>query len=179
MTREQQDHGARAIGAPIAHALQQLEPVGPRRLQIQDYGMDALKNACVWIAERSVRHPRLVVSLGLVTVIVLGAIYVTLPPRYRLADQVPDREQAIAASSELDQKLIDLKRMYDSSSSSNGIWRSQAEIRELFGDFELIDPGMTWITEWHPEETGPNAPVIEFASPNESVGFCGVGRKRS
>ncbi|HEX7661890.1 MAG TPA: SAM-dependent methyltransferase [Pseudonocardiaceae bacterium] len=80
---------------------------------------------------------------------------------------------------ELDQKLIDLKRMYDSSSSSNGIWRSQAEIRELFGDFELIDPGMTWITEWHPEETGPNAPVIEFASPNESVGFCGVGRKRS
>jgi hypothetical protein len=74
-------------------------------LKRHDYGMDALKNACVWIAERSVRHPRLVVSLGLVTVIVLGAIYVTLPPRYRLADQVPDREQAIAASSELDQKL--------------------------------------------------------------------------
>ena len=35
----------------------------------------------------------------------LGAIYLTLTPRYRLADQVPDREQAIAASEQLDEKL--------------------------------------------------------------------------
>ena len=33
------------------------------------------------------------------------SIYVNLEPRYRLADQVPDREQAVAASSRLDAKL--------------------------------------------------------------------------
>ena len=32
-------------------------------------------------------------------------VYATLEPRYRLADQVPDREQAVAASSRLDAKL--------------------------------------------------------------------------
>jgi uncharacterized protein len=74
-------------------------------LKRHDYGMDALKRICVWIAGRSVMHPRLVVSLGLAAVILLGAVYISLPPRYRLADQVPDREQAIAASAELDQKL--------------------------------------------------------------------------
>jgi predicted RND superfamily exporter protein len=38
-------------------------------------------------------------------VIAFGAIYTTLSPRYRLADQVPDREQAVAASAQLDEKL--------------------------------------------------------------------------
>jgi uncharacterized protein len=45
------------------------------------------------------------VTLGLLVVVAFGAIYVTLPPRYRLADQVPDREQAVAASAQLDEKL--------------------------------------------------------------------------
>jgi uncharacterized protein len=38
-------------------------------------------------------------------VAVLGVIYAVLEPRYRLADQVPDRQQAIAASNRLDAKL--------------------------------------------------------------------------
>jgi len=74
-------------------------------LKTHDYAMDQLKRWCGWIAERGVRHPRLIVSLGLIVVLALGAIYVTLTPRYRLADQVPDREQAIAASEQLDEKL--------------------------------------------------------------------------
>jgi hypothetical protein len=72
--------------------------------------------------------------------------------------------------------LVDIKRMYDTSSSPV-IWRSQSEIRELFGDFELIAPGMAWTPDWHPEETGPNSPVIEFHRPNEAVIWAGVGRK--
>jgi hypothetical protein len=78
---------------------------------------------------------------------------------------------------ELDQKLVDLKAMYDNSSSSDAIWRSQPEISALFGDFEMVEPGMTWISLWRPEETGPNAPVVKFSTPNQSVGYCGVGRK--
>jgi hypothetical protein len=73
--------------------------------------------------------------------------------------------------------LADLKRLYDTSSSSNAIWRDHAEIRELFGDFEIVEPGLTWTPVWHPEETSSIAPVISFNSPNESVILAGVGRK--
>jgi hypothetical protein len=55
--------------------------------------------------------------------------------------------------------------------------RSRDEIRDLFGDFELVDPGITWTLAWRPEESGANAPVVEFGSPSESVICAGVGRK--
>jgi predicted RND superfamily exporter protein len=38
-------------------------------------------------------------------VVLAGIAYVSLEPRYRLADQVPDKEQALAATDRLDQKL--------------------------------------------------------------------------
>jgi uncharacterized protein len=38
-------------------------------------------------------------------IIALGIVYAQLEPRYRLADQVPDRQQAVAASHQLDTKL--------------------------------------------------------------------------
>ncbi|MCG8916889.1 SAM-dependent methyltransferase [Actinokineospora sp. PR83] len=78
---------------------------------------------------------------------------------------------------ELGPKLAELKAMYDSSSSSNAIWRSRADITALMGDFELVDPGMVWTPEWHPEETGPNAKQIHFSRPNEAVIWAGAGRK--
>ena len=74
-------------------------------LKRHDRAMDALKSFCGRIAQIGVRHSQLIVALGLLVVIGFGAIYVTLPPRYRLADQVPDREQAVAASAQLDEKL--------------------------------------------------------------------------
>jgi hypothetical protein len=42
---------------------------------------------------------------GLVAVVATGLAYQRLVPHYRLADQVPDREQALAATGRLDQKL--------------------------------------------------------------------------
>jgi predicted RND superfamily exporter protein len=42
---------------------------------------------------------------GLIAVILCGAAYVQLEPQYRLADQVPDKEHALAATSRLDTKL--------------------------------------------------------------------------
>jgi hypothetical protein len=73
-------------------------------------------------------------------------------------------------------KLVDLKKMYDTSSSPV-IWRSHTQIHDLFGDFDLIPPGMGWTPAWHAEETGPNSPTIEFDRPNEAVIWAGVGRK--
>jgi hypothetical protein len=66
--------------------------------------------------------------------------------------------------------------MYDGTSTKL-ILRSQQEIRALLGDFELVEPGMSWTPSWRPEEDRPNSPVVSFATPNESAGWAGVGRK--
>ncbi len=74
-------------------------------LKRHDRAMNALKNFCGRIAQFGVNRAQLILTLGLLLVVAFGAIYLTLPPRYRLADQVPDREQAVAASAQLDEKL--------------------------------------------------------------------------
>ena len=75
------------------------------------------------------------------------------------------------------ENLVELKRMYDTSSSSKGIWRSHKEIEAMLGDFEVLAPGWTWLTEWHPEDTGPSVRPIAFPTPNHAVGWAGAGRK--
>jgi hypothetical protein len=72
--------------------------------------------------------------------------------------------------------LAGLKRKYDASSSPV-VWRSRADIGALMGDFVRIEPGMTWTSLWHPEASGPGAPVVPFATPEESVIWAGVGQK--
>jgi O-methyltransferase involved in polyketide biosynthesis len=72
--------------------------------------------------------------------------------------------------------LTDIKAMYDQRSSPV-VWRSQADIKAFFGDFELIDPGLTWTPLWHPEYPTPGAAPVAFGQPNESVIWAGVGRK--
>ncbi|MFR9728470.1 SAM-dependent methyltransferase [Saccharopolyspora sp. MS10] len=79
--------------------------------------------------------------------------------------------------SSLDDQLVGIKQMYDNSSSPV-IWRSQQEIRDLFGDFEMLDPGMAWTTDWHPEDRSPNySPHLDFKESGESAIWAGVGRK--
>src|SRR5882672_12866492 len=70
-----------------------------------DIGVETLRSFCAWIARRMVSHPGLYSLVGLLVVVGLGYIYATLEPRYRLADQVPDKRQAVEASSRLDAKL--------------------------------------------------------------------------
>lgn len=70
-----------------------------------DAGVTALRKFCYWIAVRMVGRPGLFSLLALLLVGGLGVIYANLEPRYRLADQVPDKQQAVAASSRLDAKL--------------------------------------------------------------------------
>jgi hypothetical protein len=59
------------------------------------------------------------------------------------------------------------------------IWRSRAEIGALMGDFVRMEPGMTWTSLWHPEASGPGAPAVEFATPEESAIWAGAGRKQT
>src|SRR5213080_915919 len=75
------------------------------KFKTADSGVQMLRNFCYWIAVRMVSRPGLFSLLALLLVAGLGYIYATLEPRYRLADQVPDKRQAVAASSRLDAKL--------------------------------------------------------------------------
>jgi uncharacterized protein len=67
--------------------------------------MDGLGGIVGWIVDRVVRWPLTTTLVALGSFLILGHAYLQLEPRYRLADQVPDREQALGATERIDQKL--------------------------------------------------------------------------
>jgi uncharacterized protein len=81
------------------------EKVFAVKFQSADAGVQALRNFCYWIAVRMVSRPGLFSLIAVIFVGGLALIYSHLEPRYRLADQVPDKQQAVAASGRLDAKL--------------------------------------------------------------------------
>src|ERR1700744_1734336 len=81
------------------------EKVMAVKFQSADAGVQMLRNFCYWIAVRMVGRPGLFSLIAVLFVGGLAVIYANLEPRYRLADQVPDKQQAVAASSRLDAKL--------------------------------------------------------------------------
>src|SRR2546429_3373166 len=81
------------------------EKVFAVKFQTADAGVQMLRNFCYWIAVRMVSRPGLFSLIAVIVVGGLGIIYANLEPRYRLADQVPDKRQAVAASGRLDAKL--------------------------------------------------------------------------
>jgi predicted RND superfamily exporter protein len=70
-----------------------------------DTAMDSLGALVGWIVDRVVRRPWTYTIIGFVLFGLFAAAHLSLQPRYRLADQVPDREQALAATGKLDKKL--------------------------------------------------------------------------
>jgi predicted RND superfamily exporter protein len=81
------------------------EQVFAEKIKAADWGVNALRTFCAWIAVRMTRRPAMWSLLGLLVVAGLTVVYANLEPRYRLADQVPDKKQAVEASSRLDAKL--------------------------------------------------------------------------
>ncbi len=75
------------------------------RLKGADSAIDGLRAFCSWIALRVVARPGVYSLISLSIVAGLAVIYSNLDARYRLADQVPDKQQAVAASHRLDTKL--------------------------------------------------------------------------
>ena len=67
--------------------------------------MDGLGVIVGEIVDRVTHRPYLYSIIGVVLFFLFGAAFADLPTRYRLADQVPDREQALDATSRIDQKL--------------------------------------------------------------------------
>jgi hypothetical protein len=91
---------------------------------------------------------------------------------YLVLSQITDEE----LPEDIERQVNAIIRLYDNNVSKH-VLRSRAEIRRLFGDFEMLDPGITWTASWHPEETGPNTPIVDFTSPGESAMLAGVGHK--
>ncbi len=75
----------------------------------EDGKSDAPMQFLARVSEAMFRHlgkyPAPYVVAGIVLVGLMGAAYANLQPHYRLADQVPDQEQALLANSRLDEKL--------------------------------------------------------------------------
>jgi len=84
------------------------------------------------------RRPTGYFLAGLAAVIVTGLGYVHLTPHYRLADQVPDKEQALAATARLDQKLTGANPVHVMISWQGGAEGSGDHRRSLY-DPETLD----------------------------------------
>ncbi|MGQ0456737.1 MAG: efflux RND transporter permease subunit [Hyphomicrobium sp.] len=67
--------------------------------------MDSLGKLVGAVVDRVVRHPVAYTLLGFALFALFATAHLHLQPRYRLADQVPDREQALDASGRIDRKL--------------------------------------------------------------------------
>lgn len=79
--------------------------VTPVRLKQGDAAVDMLRRFCTSIARAMTARPLAWSLASLLVVASLAFIYGSLEPRYRLADQAPDREQAVKAAARLDAEL--------------------------------------------------------------------------
>ncbi len=76
-----------------------------KRPEDESGGVGVLQRTTDSVVRTVIRQPALFTGLGVLAVVLTGLAYGSLEPKYRLADQVPDREQALAGTASLDQKL--------------------------------------------------------------------------
>jgi uncharacterized protein len=81
------------------------EAIDASKTRQTDTAVNLLRQFCGWVAARMVSRPGLYTLASLLVVGGMSVAYAHLEPRYRLADQVPDHEQALNASDRLDSEL--------------------------------------------------------------------------
>jgi len=72
--------------------------------------------------------------------------------------------------------LADAQRRY-AEAGTGVIFRDRSEITALFGDFDLLEPGVTWTPQWHPEEAGPDDQTVRTGNASESLILAGAAQK--
>ncbi len=82
--------------------------------------MDGLGTMVGGIVDHVVKRPYLYSLIGVAMFAAFMAAFIDLPSRYRLADQVPDREQALDATSRIDKKLTGANPVHVMIEWSNG-----------------------------------------------------------
>ena len=95
-------------------------------------GVGVLQRVTDAIVRRVARHPAVFVVLGIIAVAVTGAAYSQLEAHYRLADQVPDKEQALAGTARLDQKLTGANPVHVMIRWGEGVGQTGAEPHSLY-----------------------------------------------
>ena len=98
-----------------------------------DRAMDQLGQGVGWIVDRVVSKPAFFSASGSRLFVAFGLAHLSLKPRYRLADQVPDREQALKATSRLDQKLTGANPAHVMIEWKSGASLYSAEVMEVIG----------------------------------------------
>ena len=64
------------------------------------------------------------------------------------------------------------EKVYNTSSATAIQMRSRAEIARFFGDFDLVDPGLVYVSQWRPGSPGDIHPT-----PSVHANLVGVARK--
>jgi len=130
--------------------------------------MDSLGKLVGWIVDRVVHWPFVTTMVALVSFVFLGLAYLQLEPRYRLADQVPDREQALGATARIDQKLTGANPVHVMIEWKSGTSLYSAGPMEVIAKaHEVLEKeaglGNVWSLEslrrWLKEGTGDDSPA--------------------
>lgn len=88
-----------------------------------------------------------------------------LPPGSYLAASHITRD---GISDDLQKQATALVKFYGNTSTP-GYYRTRAEFTALFDGFDLVEPGVVWAPEWHPDGSGP------IEAPNSQPTLVGVG----
>ena len=95
-----------AIVVPtLAAILVRREPATELREENEKGGIGILHRVTEGIIGHVAARPLGYVVTGALATLLMGLAYANLEPHYRLADQVPDKEQALAGTARLDEKL--------------------------------------------------------------------------
>jgi S-adenosyl methyltransferase len=93
----------------------------------------------------------------------------------RLRDALPPGSYLALSHGTADGMSEEAKRATElfSRSTTPPATRTHAEVERLFAGFELVEPGLVWAPQWHPEH-----PEEVGEHPEQALNYVGVGRKR-
>ncbi len=127
--------------------------------------------------EEILGHPDLGLDLSRPVAVLLVAVMHFVPDELRPYEIVSRVRDALAPGSFMilahlttegvPEHLVQAGRDAYKGATAPIVPRSRADILRFFDGFELIEPGLTWISDWRPDD--PNTP--------RSHGFAAVGRK--
>lgn len=75
-----------------------------------------------------------------------------------------------------EQERDEIQQQY-ARSSANLHMRDKDEFTRFFDGFQLVDPGVTWVPAWRPDERLSKASARYLDNPAASSGFAALGRK--
>jgi hypothetical protein len=81
-----------------------------------------------------------------------------------LSHATPNTEVPEAAKADEADKETAVGRMYTAQTMTPFRMRQRDEVANFFGDFDLVEPGLVWVTEWRPVEGELNEFVENTAS---------------